>query len=510
MRRFVQIGCLAFYLLLWPKVAAAAGGEGTSGGDLLRLLGYLVAWFLPLGLALLTVGLSKPSRATEVATAFWLAVVAAVAGYYLCGYAFQFGGIGLVSADPALADLVAEWSPLDLRLGPGWGVLGLRGFLPALAEGTGEGGWLLLSQLPLVTTAVLLPLVTLNRRLPQLPRFLLALLVACVIYPLWGNWVRGGGWLANLGLTLGLGQGVVDYGLSGVYLLGAAAALAGLVSFRHYRSTALSPVPELPPAYLPLNALLGAILALVGWLAILLGQPLVLQPADGAGLVIKALLLVAAALLGALFYGWLAKGEPDLGLASRSVVAAMAAGGAGLPFLPLGVLLALGALVGLFLAPAMYGVERGLKLEDEGAVLSALGLPALVGLLAVGLFADGCFGVGGNAAAGGLVRGYFAAAGPGQLYAQWIGVGAILILAWGLPWVLLTIVARAYVLPGAMRRRAILRAEQLRRKRDAEERLRRQGGGLRVGQRIWMALLRREAAPALALRRRPRRPRVAA
>lgn len=515
MRRTWGIVISLLGLFLWPGAVVAAGalGAGQAGGDLSRLLGYLAAWFLPLGLALLTVGLSKPARATEVATAFFLALVAAVAGYYLCGYAFQFGGIGLVSDEPALASLVAEWSPLDLRLGPGWGLLGLRGFLPSLDGGAGEGAWLFLSQLPLVTTAALLPLVSLHRRLPQLPRLLLALLVACVIYPLWGNWVRGGGWLANLGLTLGLGHGVVDYGLSGVYLLGAAAALAGMISFRRYRPAPPSSATELPTAYLPLNALLGAGLALVGWLAFLLAQPLVPQPDDGAGLVVKALLLVAAALLGALFYGWLARGEPDLGLASRGVAAALAAGGAGLPFLPLGALLALGVLTGLLLAPMMYVVEKVFKMEDEGAVLSALGLPALAGLLAVGLLADGRFGAGWNVpsevlnAPTGGVTGYLAA-NPGQLYAQLIGVGATLLLAWGLPWLLLTVAAQAYVLPGEMRRRAALRAEQLRQKRAAEERLRRQGGGLRLGQRAWMALLRREAAPALALRRRPRLPKM--
>ena len=61
-------------------------------------------------------------------TSLPLALAAALIGYYVCGFAFQFGGLGLISPDPAFSQMVAEWSPLDLRLGPGWGVVGLRGF----------------------------------------------------------------------------------------------------------------------------------------------------------------------------------------------------------------------------------------------------------------------------------------------------------------------------------------------------------------------------------------------
>ena len=51
-----------------------------------------------------------------------------------------------------------------------------------------------------------------------------------VFYPLFGNWVWGGGWLANLGNTLGLGHGVVDFSGSGVvHMVGGMVALAGAI-----------------------------------------------------------------------------------------------------------------------------------------------------------------------------------------------------------------------------------------------------------------------------------------
>ena len=50
------------------------------------------------------------------------------------------------------------------------------------------------------------------------------------VYPLFGNWVWGGGWLADLGANFGLGHGHVDFaGSSVVHMVGGVAALAGAI-----------------------------------------------------------------------------------------------------------------------------------------------------------------------------------------------------------------------------------------------------------------------------------------
>ena len=79
---------------------------------------------------------------------------------------------------------------------------------------------------------MLIPLIGLRGRIPGSASILLGLLIGGLIYPLAGNWIWGGGWLANLGLNLGLGHGYVDVAGAGlVHLLGAAAALAGILVF---------------------------------------------------------------------------------------------------------------------------------------------------------------------------------------------------------------------------------------------------------------------------------------
>jgi len=464
------------------SVVATADGIGVSG--------YLLTWFLPLGVALVAVGVSNPQRAAQVVTSLPLALAAALAGFYVCGFAFQFGGLGLISSDPAFADYLAEWSPLDLRLGAGWGLLGLRGFMLGGNVSGGPVLALFLAQLPLVTTAALIPLVTMNGRMPRLPGFGLALLVSCLCYPLAGNWIQGGGWLSQLGETRQLGVGLVDGGLTWPHLVGAGAALAGLIAFRPRDPDPSPATPELPRAYLPLNVLIGAVFALVGWLALQFIRPgmifpavaqLVEVPLDMTRLMFHALVAVSAAALTTAFYGWLARGEPDAGLMGRGILAALIAVGAGLPYLPTWAVVLVAGLAGLILAPVMYLIERVFGLDDRGATVAVHGVSAILGLLAVGLFADGTWGVNGYWGAG--------SAHTGQLQAQLIGIGAVLLISMGVPWLLLAIIARAYILPETIQTRARERAARLRAERQTRKTLRLRGLRRSPFQRAYAALL---------------------
>jgi ammonia channel protein AmtB len=458
----------------WPEGARAAE-EGALTAAQLSLLPQVLTWLLPIGVALVAVGLSSPARAQQVATALPLALALSLGGYYVCGFAFHWGGVGLVSKDPALAALVAEWSPLDLRLGAGWGMIGLRGFAPNPAQVSEGVLGLLLSQLALVTTATLIPLLALHGRMPRLPSVLLGLAVSCVSYPLVGNWVRGGGWLAQLGSTLRLGHGFVDYGFSSLFLVGGSAALAGLLAFKPLGlAQPLRPAPELPPAYLPLNVLSGAFLALLGWLMMILAQPLAPVAAQPAVVLLNALLAVGGAALGTLLYGWFVQSDFDAALTGRGILAALVAVGAGAPWFSPATAALLGGVCGLLLGPLMYGVERLLEVQDHSAAVTVHGLAALGGLLVAGALAYG-------------------EASLGQLYAQVIGVGAIVFVSITVPWALLTLLAQAYTLPPVLRETMRQRALQLTQERQARLRLRRQGGGLSWVQKTLLGYFRRTA-----------------
>jgi len=419
---------LAEAKLIWPLLASA------------------LAFLVPIGLALIASGGSPEERAVSTALLAPAAIGLAALGYFACGFALQFGGVGLAYDLPGLRELVWEWSPVDVAWGRGWGALGLKGFFLEGADSPLARA-LFFSQLPLVTTAVLIPLLTLRAK--PFARVLAALLVSAVIYPVAGNWAWGGGWLANLGRNLGLGHGFVDFAGAGlVNLLGGAVALAGILAFGLRRRRQAGPA-RMPPVHLPLLTVLGSLLLVVGWLGLALGNPLhALQ--EGLPLTLIALNLVLAAGGGglpAMLYSWFVSGRADALMAARGVAAGLVAVSAACPFIPPWAALAVGAFAGLLLPLSIYFVERVLWLDDPAAALSVHGLGGLLGLLAVGIFADGRYGAGWNGVgvgeylgvAGQGVSGYFVAQGfipdwPIQLRAQLLGLAAIFVFAFVLAW----------------------------------------------------------------------------
>ena len=98
--------------------------------------------------------------------------------------------------------------------------------------------------------------------------FILAeLAMAALIYPIFGNWVWGGGWLSQLGVNFGLGHGHVDFaGSSVVHLVGGMAALAGAIVIgprigKYAKDGTANPIPG---HNLPM-AITGTFILAFGW-----------------------------------------------------------------------------------------------------------------------------------------------------------------------------------------------------------------------------------------------------
>ncbi len=461
-RKAVSLCLLLCLTAVFPASVLAAEGTPTGWPN-----AYLQTAFLgllaPLALVLLAVGATPPDEAGETVATALAALVVGVVAYVACGFAFQFGGLALRVDWPGLAELVAEWSPLDTSLGLGWGAIGLRGFLLHGPAATPDVYALAAVQLPAVAVAVLTPTLALARRVARGVLLAVAIVVGGLLYPLVGNWVWGGGWLALLGANVGLGHGFVDLGGSAtLHVFGAAAGLAGILIFgRRDRSERNGSPASLPPAHFPMFMLVGALLAPLGWLGLTLANPLA-TPDVASGLV--ALNLVLAALGGAapgLFYSWLATGRVDALLAARGLVAGLVAGSASCGFVPPWAALAAGVVAGALLPLFLYLVQHGLRWHDPNAVLATHGIPGIVGALWLALAADGRTGVGWNGVllqpllgqqgvAGAIVAPGRASDVPGQLYAQLAGLGAIVALAFVIPMVIFGVAAAIQWLAGRL------------------------------------------------------------
>lgn len=415
------------------------------------LLTIGLAFLMPFGYGLIACGGLSEDQARQAALSLLAALGLATLGYILCGFAFQFGGIGLVYNQPGYEGLVWEWSALGPTWGAGWGMAGLAGWALTGPGANPSAYALALANLPWVVTATLIPLAALRGRIPALASALVGLLIGALIYPLAGNWIWGGGWLANLGSNLGFGHGLVDVGGAGlIHVLGAAAALAGIAVFLQRKPRPVpshEPVP-LPPVHLPLLAVLGAGFLLAAgpaWIAV---NPLLAgRNLDLLQIALNYTVAAAAAALLPLAYTWFIAGRPDPLMAARGLAAGSIVGAALAPFVAPTTALLCGAAIGVLVPLVIFLVDSVLRVDDPTAALGVHGLAGALGLLAVGVFADGRAGAGWNGVGAGSylgvarqgVSGLVAGAGyqsdfPGQLQAQVVGLAAVALFAFLLAW----------------------------------------------------------------------------
>jgi Amt family ammonium transporter len=475
---------LLFALTLTGPVLAAPPSQTSSDPTDWTVLALGITYLLPIGLILLSMAAFPEEGAISATTGALVVWGLAVLAYFAVGFAFQFGGIAVFHDDPDLAGLYWEYSMLDTTWGTGWGMIGLKGFLLLDAAATAGALTLFLSQLPFLGMATLLVYFALQGRTQPWVILLASLLLGSLIYPIIGNWVWAAGWLANLGINLGFGHGLVDAGGSGqAILVGASAALAALLVFR--KRPAKSPnaadetpdvdegtdaatgphdgaappdepeIVSMPPVQLPLLSSLGATLMLIGWIGTVFMTHLptavdVLPEATAVNLVLSGL----GATLTAGLYSWFTTSKLNPLMGARGMAAGLVVVAAAAPLVPAWSALAAGLVIGLLLPLLIYLFDRVIRLDDTATAVAALGIPAILGLLLAGVVADGRYGVGWNrvgeesylGVAGQGVSGLLVAPGftpdwPGQIYAQLVGIAAIFAWSFVLSWLLLRILA---------------------------------------------------------------------
>lgn len=400
---------------------------------------------VPAGLLLIAVAGLTVERARSAAIGGLAAIGLAAVAYWAVGFALQFGGVGLAFERDDLRALVWEWSALPASWGRDWGMAGLGGWFLANPRASATVYALFLAHLPWAMTAALLPLVALRGRAPVVALLLLSPLLSGILYPLAGNWIHGGGWLSALGRNLNLGHGFVDFGGAGsVHLLAAGVALAALVVWVP-RTPRHQVAQQLPPVHLPLLAIVGSLLLTVGSVGWMWSNPLQMAALDEAAIMRGTVSLLLAASAGAvvpLLYTWFVSGGSDPLLGARGVAAGVVGALAVGPFVAPGIALGVGLFAGASVPFVTYLVDVVLRLDDATGAVAVSGVPALLGLIALGVWADGVAGAGwqmkgiesfpGMAQQG--VAGLFVADGvridfPAQLQAQVIGV--LTLALWG-------------------------------------------------------------------------------
>jgi Amt family ammonium transporter len=246
-------------------------------------------------------------------------------------------------------------------------------------------------------------------------------------YPLFANWVWGGGWLSQLGKNFGLGHGHVDFaGSSVVHMVGGVTALAGAIVLgprigKYNKDGSANPIPG---HNIPMAAL-GCFILAFGWFGFNPGSTLAGADLRIAVVAVNTMLAGAAGALVAMFYMWFVYGKPDPSMLINGMLAGLVAITAPCAFVSSFWAFVIGAIAGGLVCAAVVFIERTLKVDDPVGAIAVHGVCGAWGVLSVGIFSDGTYGDGLNGVEG-TVRGLLYGGGS-QLVAQIVGTATCIV-----------------------------------------------------------------------------------
>src|SRR6478609_11932092 len=176
----------------------------------LLMTGFLVL-FMQVGFAFLVTGLTRAKNAGHMMMMNLTSFVVAFMAYYAVGFAFQFGGIAPIANLGGLGPLSGIFPHGDA------GLIGTHGFFLQSAHGYDVGVLaMFLFQVVFMETAGYIIIGAIAERISFAGFLLAEVAMGAIIYPIYGNWLWGGGFLAKLGDSMSWGHGAVDFAGSGV------------------------------------------------------------------------------------------------------------------------------------------------------------------------------------------------------------------------------------------------------------------------------------------------------
>ncbi|MGD0092013.1 MAG: ammonium transporter [Planctomycetota bacterium] len=339
------------------------------------------------GFALIATGFTRAKNASHTMLMNMMVFCIGFIAYYVCGFAFMFGGQGRWCT-PHGANILDNM----LRIGGtgGWGLLGTKGFF---MSGLGDAQVLgfLMCQVLFMDTAATIPTGAMAERIKFSAFIWMSFFTAVLVYPILGCWVWGGGWLAQLGSKLGWGSGAVDFAGSGVvHMAGGWTALAGALALgpRIGKYGMKGHARPIPGHNIPL-AILGTLILFFGWFGFNSGSPLAAANGALAVAALNTLLAGACGGLSAMLYMVYvhAARRPDPGLCCNGILAGLVAISAPCAFVSPGAAVIIGAVAGVWVVVAGPFVECQLRVDDPVGAFAVHGCSGLWGVLAVGLFA---------------------------------------------------------------------------------------------------------------------------
>lgn len=384
------------------------------------MIAAFLVMFMQAGFTLVECGLTRAKNVANTAAMNFMVYSIGVLGYWAIGFGLQMGGAGPLTTLGGDASLSREF--VVMVAGRSHGLFGLTGFFLQPELFTPAVAAMFLFQAVFMGTAATIPTGALAERWKFASFVVFSFVISTLIYPVYANWVWGGGWLSALGRNFGFGHGHVDFaGSSVVHLTGGVLALVGaqVLGPRIGKFGINGSVRAIPGHSAPM-LVLGTFILAFGWFGFNAGSTLSGMDGRLAVVAVNTMLSCAAGAFAACLYTWARFGKPDLSMMCNGLLAGAVAITAPCAFVSTFSAIVIGAIGGVLVVAASLYIEHELRIDDPVGAISVHGINGAWGALALGLFADGTYGDGMNGVYG-PVRGLFYGD-AGQLVSELIGV----------------------------------------------------------------------------------------
>ena len=416
----LSIVCLVW--LAWAATSGTAlaanptglGGTADSAVDYVWILvcAFLVMFMQP-GFAMLEAGFCRAKNASNLMTKNLMDFVIGSIAFFVLGYAIMMGG---------------DWH----------GLWGTKGWL-MLGDYYDVGKYLnMFWMLVFCATAATIVSGAVAERLKFKAYLIYSAIVSIIIYPIYGHWVWGGGWLAHLPF----GMGALDFAGSGVvHAIGGFVGLAGAMVLGPRFGKYVNGKARAIPGHSIVLAALGVFILWFGWFGFNPGSTCNAHHLRIAVIAVNTNLAAAAAALSALLVAkWRTK-KWDTGMALNGAVAGLVAITCPCAWVEGWAAIVIGLIAGALMYASVKFLEaRGI--DDPVGAVSVHGANGLWGLLSLGFFADGTYG--NYSVEPPFATGLFYGGGGGQLFAQFISCVVVFAWAFGLGYLMFKLMDKAF------------------------------------------------------------------
>jgi ammonium transporter, Amt family len=403
----------------------------------LLITGFLVM-FMQAGFAMVEAGLTRAKNAAHTMAMNFMVYALGMIGFFISGFAIMFGGVGALGTLGGFGGLAHE---VTINLfGHTFGLFGGKGFFLAGTYDVAVFG-LFLFQMVFMDTTATIPTGSMAERWKFSSFAIYGVVVGALIYPIFGNWVWGGGWLSQLGSNFHLGHGVVDFaGSSVVHMTGGVLAFVGaaMIGPRIGKYNRDGSPNAIPGHNLPM-AIIGCFILAFGWFGFNPGSTLAGGDLRISVIAVNTMIASATGAFASMLYMWLFKTKkPDPSMMINGMLAGLVAITAPCAFVSVQSAALIGLVSGVLVIEAAFFVERKLKVDDPVGAVAVHGVNGAWGILALGLFADGTYGDGWNGVTG-TVKGLFYGD-ASQFFAQIIGVCVNIIYVGAIGWLVFKLI----------------------------------------------------------------------